>query len=158
MKEAELFWPSGVRSNTTMAQFLSRPHERLLMFLSVLAVTLVAACGAEAEPLVVDLASQEGSGQSGTATLTAMGDRTEVVVKVNAGPAEDDPQPLHIHFGTCGANLGNVRHALNNVVAGESPTLVDEKLSSLRDGNSAVNLHKSTNAFSVYKSCGNIPR
>lgn len=108
--------------------------------------------------MVVELASQGESTQSGTATLTAMGDRTEVVVKVSPGPVEDDPQPLHIHFGTCGANLGNLRHALSNVVAGESVTLVDEKLSLLRDGNSAINLHKSTSEFAVYKSCGGIPR
>ena len=153
-----LFGPTGARFNATMAQFLSHHYGRLVLFGPILVLALMGACGAEAESLVVDLASQEESTQSGTATLTAMGDRTEVVIKVSAGPIEDDPQPLHIHFGTCGANLGNVRHVLSNVADGESMTLVDENLSSLRDGNGAINLHKSTNAFSVYKSCGNIPR
>jgi hypothetical protein len=141
-----------------MPQFLPHRYGRLAAFIPILLLVLLAACGTETESLTVDLAAEEGSDQSGTATLTAMDERTEVVVKVSPGPAEDDPQPLHIHFGTCGANLGNVRHVLSNVVAGESVTLVDEKLSSLRDGNSAINLHKSSDAIPIYKSCGGIPR
>ena len=114
------------------------------------------ACGQEATEATVQLIEQESSGQSGTATLTAKGDQTEVALNVGAGPTDNDPQPVHIHFGTCGPNLGSVHYPLNDVVAGESVTLVDDTLARLTDGNHNINLHKSYPDIRIYTSCGDI--
>jgi len=64
---------------------------------------------------------------------------------------------VHIHFGTCGPNLGRVRFSLSDVVKGQSTTLVPEPLNVFTDGNHAINLHKSYAEMSIYNACGNIP-
>ena len=110
------------------------------------------------ESLTIALAEQNSSGQSGTATLTASGNQT--VVEVNVSPAADvadEPQPIHIHVGACGSDLGGVHHPLTSVTGGQSSTVVDATLRSLMDGNHAINLHKSGPQASVYTSCGAIP-
>jgi hypothetical protein len=49
--------------------------------------------------LRLELAEQNGSGQSGTATLTPMGDeRTKIVMELSSPPAV--PQPAHVHPGS----------------------------------------------------------
>ncbi len=48
------------------------------------------------------LAPQNGSGEKGTVTLTADGDKTIVAVALTGAPAS--AQPAHIHPGSC-ANL-----------------------------------------------------
>ena len=120
-------------------------------------IGLVMACGAEQSDMTIQLGDQENSGQTGSATLTAKGAQMEVVIKVVPGPPEGDPQPLHIHFGTCGPNLGNRHYNLSDVVAGVSVTLIDAGLVSVTQGNNAINLHKSYPEFDIYTSCGNIP-
>ena len=115
------------------------------------------ACGAEQSDMTIQLGDQENSGQTGSATLTAKGAQMEIVIKVVPGPLEGDPQPLHIHFGTCGPNLGNRHFNLSDVVAGVSVTLIDAGLVSVTQGNNAINLHKSYPEFDIYTSCGNIP-
>ena len=110
----------------------------------------------DADSVTIDLLELNDSGQSGTATLTAAGAQTEVVIAVTAAASTaDEPQP--IHFGTCGANLGGVDHSLSGVVGGASTTTVDATLASLMDGDHAINLHKSGAEIGTYTSCGNIP-
>lgn len=104
------------------------------------------------------MVAQVGSEQTGTVTLIPRGLRTEVVLKVNPGSPENDPQPVHIHFGNCGDGLGDVDVTLNDLAAGESVTLVDLSVSKLRDGDHAINLHKSYPEIRVYSACGNIPK
>ena len=120
----------------------------------VLFVTL--ACGSDLDEVTTNLVEFENSGQSGTATLTAIGPRTEIVLKVTPGPAEDDPQPVHVHFGNCGINLGEVRAPLTDLVAGESTTVVDLDITPLTDGSHNINLHKSYPEIRVYTACGEI--
>ena len=53
---------------------------------------------AEDEALTVELAAENGSGQSGTATLTPEGEeKTRIVVELSNPPA--DSQPAHVHPG-----------------------------------------------------------
>ena len=137
-----------------------RRAERLWLLAGLLATVFVMAaiaCQSELDELTIDLIEQEDSGQMGTATLTAKAAQTEVVIDVSAGPPGDDPQPIHIHFGTCGANLGGVQYPLNDVSAGKSTTLIDDSLASFTDGNHNINLHKSHPDIRIYTSCGNIP-
>lgn len=99
-----------------------------------------------------------GGDQTGTATLTAAGDQTEVVVSIDPSPeGAEVEQPAHIHAGTCGDNLGAVEYPLTNVVDGSSTTTVDASLASLQTGDFAINVHKSGEEIGVYVSCGNIP-
>ena len=58
---------------------------------------------AEARPLEYD-----DSGQIGIATLIRIDSQTEIVLDIEPGQPEDDPQPAHIHFGSCGPNLGEL--------------------------------------------------
>lgn len=99
-----------------------------------------------------------GGSQTGTATLTGMGNQTEVVVSIDVSPdGSDVEQPAHVHAGTCGDNLGAVVHALTNVVDGGSTTVIDATLESVRTGDFSINIHKSGAEVGVYVSCGVIP-
>jgi hypothetical protein len=115
------------------------------------------ACGQEESEVKVTISPQQESVQSGVATLQAMGNKTQVVVKVTPGQSGDDPQPAHIHFGKCEPNLGTVRYPLTDVAGGESLTLVDATLESLRDGNGTINIHESYPSIKKYTACGDIP-
>jgi hypothetical protein len=68
------------------------------------------------EAVTVDLAEQNGSGETGTAMLEPAGEgMTRVVLSVEGAPT--NPQPAHIHSGSC-AELGDVVHGLENVTDG----------------------------------------
>ena len=109
-----------------------------------------------AESVTIALNELNDSGQSGEATLTARGDQTEVVLNISGGALETEL--VHIHSGQCGDTLGGVVHPLTSFVdgAGVSLTTVDAMLSSLRNGDFAINSHKKGEP-GVYTSCGNIP-
>ena len=119
---------------------------------------LLIGCSAEPDEIVVNLAEQEGSGQSAVATLVADEDRTRITVVVTPPRPESEPQPLHIHFGSCSPNLGSVDYPLTDVLEGVSETIVQASLSSLRDGNHAFNLHQSYPEIRIYTACGSIPQ
>ena len=107
------------------------------------------------EVLLVALGEQNGSGQTGWASLTANGERTEVVVSIGRGDVESEL--VHIHSGSCGGDtLGGVAHGLTRLVGGASVTTVGASLASLRTGDFAINSHKSGEP-AVYTTCGNIP-
>lgn len=104
--------------------------------------------------LTVELAEQSGSGQSGTATLAAEGDSTKVVIELENGKSE--PQPAHIHPGTCADLDPQPQHGLTDVVDGRSETTVRAPLSALRAGALAINVHKSAAEAQTYVACGDI--
>ena len=95
-------------------------------------------------------------GQSGSATLTASGSMTEVILDLSAGALQ--AELVHIHTGQCGDTLGGVAHPLASFVggSGSSVTTVDAPLDSLRTGDFAINAHKKDEP-GVYTACGNIP-
>jgi hypothetical protein len=108
--------------------------------------------------ITVDLAEENESGQSGTATLTPNDDGTfEVTIELS--PAGEAPQPAHIHEGTC-PDVGDVAIALNDVVDGTSTTEnVDFPLEDVLRTDSpgyAINVHKSAAESDVYVACGDI--
>ena len=107
-------------------------------------------------PLTLALEEQNDSGQSGAATLTSVVNRTLVQLDLLPGPTESEL--VHIHSGSCGADLGGVIHDLTNFVdgSGASTTVVEATLAALREGTFAINSHKMDEA-SVYTTCGNIP-
>ncbi len=108
-----------------------------------------------AKPVVVTLNAENGSKESGTATLTQMGANLQVKIALKNAPKT--AQPAHIHPGTC-AKLNPVpKYPLANVVGGASTTLLKNvALSAVSGGKFAVNVHKSASDLKDYVSCGNI--
>jgi hypothetical protein len=102
----------------------------------------------------VDLAEQNGSGESGTVTLTADGEKTKVVIALENPAAV--PQPAHIHKGSCDDLDPNPAYGLENVVDGESTTVVGASLETLQRDDYAINVHKSGAKLDVYVACGNL--
>jgi hypothetical protein len=136
---------------------------RLVRIAGVLAIAVaalaLAACGGDDEEagddeVTVELAEIGGSGQTGTATLTAEGDMTNVVVSVDS-PVSDS-QPAHIHEGTCDDLDPEPAYGLPNVTAGSSESTVDVSLDELASGDYAINLHMSNDDLTTYTSCGNV--
>ena len=109
----------------------------------------------EGGSITVDLGEQNGSGESGTATLTSDGEQTVVVIALDGAPA-DTPQPAHIHSGSCD-ELGDVVNPLSNVEGGASETTVAAPLADLQGAAFAINVHESEAAIQNYVACGEIP-
>ncbi|MFN8499405.1 MAG: CHRD domain-containing protein [Anaerolineae bacterium] len=135
---------------------VSRKTIVLVALAAVLALVFASVTSAQSTTVTVPLAAENNSGQTGTATLTAMGDQTQVVINVPAGPG-GTPQPAHIHDGTCAAP-GKVVWPLTNVVDGKSTTMVNAKLADIATGGYLINIHKSAAEVSVYTSCGQVPQ
>lgn len=123
-----------------------------------LAALALAACGggeeAGSDEVTVELAEFDGSGQSGTATLTAEGEQTRVVISID-DPVSDS-QPAHIHEGTCDDLAPEPAYGLPNVATGSSESTVDVSLDTLTGGAFAINLHMSDEDLATYTSCGDI--
>jgi hypothetical protein len=126
----------------------------------LLGAVAVVGCGgddddANGEEVTVELAESMGSGQTGTATLTAAGEQTTVAIEVDGDPVSAS-QPAHIHEGTCEELNPAPAFGLPNVSDGTSETAVDAPLETLTGGNYAINLHMSDEDLETYTSCGDI--
>jgi hypothetical protein len=112
---------------------------------------------AGAESVTVDLLEVDGSGVTGTATLTVAGVYTDVEVTIDGG-LEPGTHQNHIHTGTC-EEQGPVEVPLTDLEAGEdgsaaaTVTNVTEALSSFTDGDNYVAVHALDGSVVA---CGNI--
>jgi hypothetical protein len=108
----------------------------------------------------VTLMEQNDSGQSGTATFSLSEDNTTLTVEINLSNGTAEPQPAHIHAGSCADLDPKPFYPLTNVVNGKSVTVITE--ADLADldyevsNQFAVNVHKSAAEASVYVACGDI--
>lgn len=126
----------------------------LLAALVFSALAHSAPVGAATSTLTVTMQEQNGSGESGTATLTQVGGDVQVVIALKGAPAT--PQPAHIHTGTC-SDLGGVANPLTNVGGGNSTTLVKgTTIDALLAKPMAINVHLSADNLGKYVACGNI--
>lgn len=107
---------------------------------------------AQKSPVTVQLGEQNKSGETGTATITPQGSKTQIVLQMKGTPAE--AQPAHIHDGTCAALDPKPRIPLQNVINGKSTTTVDMPMSEVTKG--AINVHKSTSDLNTYVACGDL--
>ncbi|MGC1381093.1 MAG: hypothetical protein WA814_08740 [Candidatus Baltobacteraceae bacterium] len=109
-----------------------------------------------ADSATVNLMEQNGSGESGTATLTQVGPDVNVVIALKGAPAT--AQPAHIHNGVC-SDLGGVAYPLTNVVGGSSTTLVKGvTVASLTSQSQpfSINVHLSAAQLDKYVACGQL--
>jgi len=127
-------------------------YSRFAALVAVLAFVAVAS-GASAQETKVKLDALGSSGESGTATLTAAGDSTKVVLDV---PGAKGTQPVHIHKGTCSQLDPKPTFPLSPVVNGKSETTVKAPLKDLTAGGFAINGHKSAQDIKTYVFCGEI--
>jgi hypothetical protein len=105
--------------------------------------------------ITVRLDAQSNSGQTGTATLQPVGDKTKVVIELSNVPA-GVAQPAHIHRGSCD-NLDKAsKWSLKAVTNGRSVTVVPASLDTILKDKTAINVHKSAIETQIYVSCGNI--
>lgn len=126
----------------------------LLAALALLTIAQFSSAVAATSNLTVALHEQNGSGESGTATLTQAGSDVTVVISLKGAPAT--AQPAHIHDGTC-ADLKGVVYPLTNVVGGSSTTVVKGvTIDKLLGGAFAINVHQSAEEIAKYVACGNI--
>ena len=109
------------------------------------------------ETVTVPLQTLNNSGESGTATLSADGNQTRVVIQLSGAP-QGVAQPAHIHAGTCGNLERAPKHGLTNVMNGNSTTMVPAELSTIMSGTNAIAVHKSKDEMKTYVACGNLSR
>lgn len=103
--------------------------------------------------IVVPLAAENSSGESGTATLEDVNGKVVVTVALN-GFVSGVSQPAHLHVGAC-PGVGAVKYPLTPVVNGASVTTLNVTLADLKSQLPlALNVHKSASEVSVYTACG----
>src|SRR5438093_843340 len=127
---------------------------------AVIVVLLVTGCGSSDSGRIetkIPLTALNGSGESGTATLTKVGDKTRVVIELrnSSDSAIAQAQPAHIHKGSCAKLDPTPAYALADVQAGKSTTTVPVSIADLENGAYAINVHKSAAQLKTYVACGN---
>ena len=123
---------------------------------AVLALVLPAAA-ADPTHRVFPIAVQNGSGESGTVTLTPMGDKTRVDIALVGAPG-DTPQPVHVHPGSCAKLDPKPKYPLTSAIDGVSTTTLDVPMAQLTSGDFAVNVHKSTSEIAKYVACADLTK
>lgn len=104
--------------------------------------------------ITLHISSPTGGGQSGSAVLTSSGDQTTVVIDVE--PPASDVQPIHIHTGMCG-EIGTVIEPLENVIRGDSTTVLKRPLGELAIAGMLINIHASFEDFRTSTACVELP-
>ena len=122
------------------------------------ALVLCAALPASAAhpDVTIKMHAQNGSGESGSATLTDLGGRTRVVIALQHENTTGS-QPSHIHLGSCAHLNPAPKYPLKNVILGHSNTIVDVPIDKILGGHMAINVHESAKNLGRYVSCGDIP-
>jgi hypothetical protein len=126
----------------------------LRAFAALIALGLAASAAVRADSgtVVVHMEGTNGSGESGTATLTPNGSKTIVVIKLSGGSSVE--QPAHFHTGTCDHYEPRPLYGLNDVVKGQSTSTVNQPIDKLTEGNLIINVHKSYDDIATQVSCG----
>jgi hypothetical protein len=133
-----------------------------LAVLALLVGLALTGCGGDEEEaaasdegLTLTLGEQSGSGQSGTAILTADGDdSTRIVVELSNPPTV--AQPSHVHSGNCD-DIGAVVAPLESINDGHAESVVRMSLKELQRGGLIIHAHKSEPESKVSVACSEIP-
>lgn len=110
------------------------------------------------ESLSVEMSDYSGSGQTGTAVLTDLGNGQTKVTLEMVGYDTDEPQPAHIHSGPC-PKIGPVIYPLTAVMNGTSETVIEKPLEEILKSAEEldINVHESVANIQNYTSCGDFP-
>lgn len=132
--------------------------KRSIQSIGIAAALLLAAAATSAadKAVTVPIKAQNGSGETGSATLTPQGDKTKVEVTLSGAPAS--AQPAHIHEGSCAKLDPKPKYPLENVTDGKSSTVLPVSVSALTAGGYAINVHKSAEDLKTYVACGDIAK
>lgn len=104
-------------------------------------------------PVNITLTEIDNSGLRGTATLTAVGDRTRVEMQLVGTPP--NPLPAHIHEGTCDELDPDPKYPLPDIRGSSVSTTLDVSMEELRESEPlALNVHKSADDLDTYVACG----
>lgn len=114
--------------------------------------------------VTVTMMPQNGSNESGMATLAQTSKGLSVTLVMNVAPSQ--AQPAHIHKGTCSKLDPTPAYPLHNVTKGtdsqgnpkgtSTTVLTTVTLNKLTSGTYAINVHKSVSDIKTYVSCGDI--
>jgi hypothetical protein len=125
-----------------------------LVAAALLTVAAIAPAAAQ-DTLTIDMQEVDESGQSGSADITSDGDQVVVSIEIEAGP-DGEPQPAHIHDGTC-RDLGDVAYPLEDVVDGVSESSADVSMADIIGNAYAIAVHLSEDEMDVIVACGTTP-
>ncbi|PIR89417.1 MAG: hypothetical protein COU07_00765 [Candidatus Harrisonbacteria bacterium CG10_big_fil_rev_8_21_14_0_10_40_38] len=104
--------------------------------------------------VLVNLATQNNSGETGTAAIVEENGKIKVLVNISGSPEND--QPMHIHEGTC-ESLGPIKWELNPIKNDASETMLPISKEEIKTNLPlAINVHKSQSELKEYVACGNI--
>jgi serine/threonine protein kinase/N-acetylneuraminic acid mutarotase len=104
------------------------------------------------QTLAMQLASQNNSGITGTATFTDLGEG-KLRVEIHANGSGPGPQPAHIHEGSCNQINPAPKYTLSSVVNGVSITEIDASIQEVTSAPHAIHMHKSPEEMPVYVAC-----
>ena len=122
---------------------------------STLEEVLTEAEEALGEAITLDLEEQNGSGITGTVSLSPTSDG-EVEVAIEVDGSDGGPHPAHIHEGSCAELDPEPAFPLEDVVDGSSTTTVDVDIEDLTLSEYAVNVHESAENAATYVACGDV--
>src|SRR5262249_2759326 len=136
---------------------LESTMKSLLPVVAAASVLLAAGDSALAQVSMVGvtlkLDAQNGSGETGTATFTPQGNKTQVELQMTCAPAEH--QRARIHEGSWTKLDPAPKIPLKNVNNGKSTTVLDMPIKQVMAGG-AVNVHKSPQDLKTYVACGDL--
>jgi Cu/Zn superoxide dismutase len=136
---------------------LARRRWNIVAIALGLVTSLVISLGAyaQSQSVTLQLASQNNSGVTGTATIADIGGG-KLKIDITATGAGAGPQPAHIHEGSCAQLNPAPQFSLTDVRNGSSSTTVDGSLQSLLASPHAIHMHKSPDELAVYVACADI--
>ncbi len=110
---------------------------------ALLSVGLMPSSAAAQGAVTVQLAAQNNSGITGTATLEDLaGGQTRVTITVQGAPA-GVAMPVHIHEGSCASLNPAPKFNLTPIQNGRSETTINATVADITGGQHAINAHKS---------------
>jgi hypothetical protein len=109
-----------------------------------------------AETIRIKIGPENGSGVSGAAVLTDLGDQTQVVIAVTGEPTAGS-EPASIHRGQCGGQMLSTQYTLKNVEGGTSTTIIPVTLGDIETSNYAIALYESAANSLNLVGCSTIP-
>lgn len=134
----------------------------LACFIAMVIAPAVPAAAQDNRSLTIPLNEYQNSGISGTATLTAEGENTRVLMELSGEPLTGN-HPTHIHTGTCADFDPDPTYPLTTVLLSDvsdtgvtETTVEDVRLRDLLASDYVILVHKSAEELTNYFVCGDI--